>query len=232
MTVRGVRNPFSSLPTMILILSLGIPMTPGLAQEPLPEGISLPNYEASSYDTLMERTDLGNVAQTARLQYGTGERELKKGRKLRDKAASMPADDKDKSKTEEKAMKAFEAADKAFREALSYDGNFIQAYAGLGAALRLRGRPEEALQVHAMALRKAPDDLENFTGWTEALLALDMLGNATTAYTDYVQTNPARAEIMMSAIEEWLAEKRVDPGDLDPADVERLAAWVTQQKQG
>lgn len=231
MTGRSVSIRVSSLSALILML-VGSLATPTLGQEALPEGISLPNYEASSRDTLMERTDLGNVAQTARLQYSTGERELKKGLRFIEKAAAIDDSDQGKAKLEAKAQKAFEAADKAFREALAYDGTFIEAFAGLGTALRLRGRPEEALQVHAMALRRAPDDAENFAGWTEALLDLNMLGNATTAYTDYAESNPARAEILMTAIENWLAEKTANPGELDPADVQRLADWVEQQKQG
>jgi tetratricopeptide (TPR) repeat protein len=179
----------------------------------------------------MDRTDLGNVAQAARMQYSTGVRELNKAERLRQKAATL-TDPKSRSKTEEKAQNALESADKAFREALSYDDDLIAAYAGLGTALRLQGKTEEALQVHAMALRRAPDDLENFAGWTESMLALTMFGNLTSAYSDYVQSNQARAEILMSAIENWLTDKKTDPGDLDPADLQRLADWVALQKQG
>ena len=215
---------------MILMIP-GAFAVPVQAQEALPEGISLPNYEASSYDTLMEPTSLGNTTQEARMQYTEGLRELKKAQKLRQKAATL-TDPEDKAKTEKKAENALESADKAFREALSYNDGIVEAYAGLGTTLRLQGKNEEALQVHAMALRRAPDDMENFSGWTEALLALNLLGNATSAYADYAQSNPARAEILMSAIENWLADKETDPGQIDPADVQRLADWVTQQKQG
>jgi tetratricopeptide (TPR) repeat protein len=212
-----------------MLITLAVPAA---GQEALPEGISLPNYEASSYDTLMERTDLGNVAQAARMQLGTGERELKRGLKLSSKAEAMAADDKARAKTLEKAQKAYESADKAFREALAFNADLIPAYAGLGTSLRLRGRVQEALQVHALALRRDPSDMENFSGWTAALLDLNMLGNATSAYADYAETNPERAAVLMTAIETWLAAKTANPGDLDPADIRRLADWVEQQKQG
>ena len=164
------------------------------------------------------------------MQYNAGVRDLNKAQKFRDKAAKI-TDAKEKAKTEKRAQSALESADKAFREALSYHAGLIEAYAGLGATLRMQGKAEEALQVHAMALRLAPEDLENFAGWTESLLALNLFGNATTAYSDYAQSNPARAEILMTAIENWLAEKKTDPGEVDPADVQRLADWVTQQKR-
>lgn len=232
MTRRSPLAPLCIHPglAMILLIPAALAIS-AQAQEPLPQGISQPNFEPSSTDTLMERTDLGNVAQAARMQYGAGMRELSKAEKLRAKAASL-TDPISRSKTEEKAQNSLENADKAFREALSYDEDFIPAYAGLGTALRLQNKAEEALQVHAMALRRSPEDLENFKGWTESLLALNMLGNVTGAYTDYAESNPTRAEVLMTAIENWLADKKTDPGELDPADVQRLADWVALQKQG
>jgi tetratricopeptide (TPR) repeat protein len=224
-----------SLLPAVLILSISClaqltPPPPVRAQEALPEGISLPNYEESSYSTLMERTDMGNVAQSAKMQYSSGLRDLKKARRLQEKAAGT-ADPQEREKTAQKAHSALESADKAFREALSFDAGLVEAYAGLGTALRLQGNSQDALQVHAMALRRDPTDTENFRGWTDSLLALNLLGNATTAYTDYAQTNPKRAEILMDAIEEWLEDKETEPGDIDPSDVQRLAAWVAQQKK-
>lgn len=229
MTLRSARIAATLAPILVTALTLGIVAIPAHGQEPLPEGISQPNFEPSSSDTLMDRSDLGNVAQAARMQYDSGVRDLKKGQKLQDKAETM-TDPKDKAKTEENAQSAFESADKAFREALSYNASFAGAYAGLGTALRLQGKAEEALQVHALALRRLPDDLENFAGWSESLLALNMLGNAVSAYTDYAQSNPARAEILMGAMERWLAEKKADAGEIDPADIQRLAEWVEQQE--
>lgn len=200
------------------------------AQQPLPQGQGAPNEEPSSSDTLMDRTDLGNVAQAAKMQYGSGVRELKKAEKLLRKAAET-TDEKERTKAQDKAAAALESADKAFREALSYNASFVEAYSGLGTALRLQGKAEEALQVHAMALRRFPEDMENFRGWTESLMDLNLLGNATSAYSGYVQSNPARAEILLVAIEEWLAEKKTNPGEIDPADVQRLADWVSQQNR-
>lgn len=232
MTRRSLWTIHSSLRALTLTLLIpAVLAIPAQAQEALPEGISTPNADPSSLEPLMDRTDLGNVAQTARLRYSTGVRELKKAKKLQEKA-DQSSDPEEKARTADKARQALESADKAFREALSYNAGLIEAYAGLGTTLRLLGKNEDALQIHAMALRREPEDLENFAGWTESLLALNMLGNATATYTDYVQSNPARAEILMTAIENWLADRATDPGEIDPADVQRLADWVAQQKPG
>lgn len=201
------------------------------AQQPLPQGQGAPNEEPSSTDQLLDRTDLGNVAQAARTNYHSGVRELEKAEKLLQKLAEL--EDLEKiEKTDKKLQGAAARAEKSFREALGYDADLIAAYAGLGTALRLQGQAEEALQVHAMGLRRSPDNLENFQGWAKALLDLNMLGNATTAYTDYLQSHPPRAEILMIEIKHWLAAKQSAPGELDPADLDRLATWISDQDPG
>lgn len=232
MTGRSPLNPvlIPSILVAILVISV-VFTTASWAQEGLPEGISMPDYEPRANEETMARSDMGNVAQTARMEYNSGVRDLAKAQKLREKAAAA-TDAKDKAKAEAKAQSALESADKSFREALSFDGELIEAYTGLGTVLRLQGKLEESLQVHAMALRQDPEDMENFAGWVQSLLALNMLGNATTAYTDYRQTRPDRAEVLMTAIEQWLDDKQAEPGAVDPADVQRLADWVEQQKQG
>lgn len=191
------------------------------------DGRTAPDAEPSSYDTLFDQSDLGNVAQTANLHYHSGVRQLKRAEKLKVKAAETGPGEK-RDKAEAKVQKAYEAAIQEFQEAIGYEPEMMQAYAGLGTALRAIGMNEDALKVHSSALSKSPDDLENFEGWAESLLALNMLGDATTAYSSLVQSRPERAAILMQAMKNWLAEKQIDPGDLDPADVDRLASWIEQ----
>ena len=47
----------------------------------------------------------------------------------------------------------------------------------------------------------------------------------------HAQTDPQRAEILLNAIEKRLEVKEAEPGDVDSSDVQRLAAWVAEQKQ-
>ena len=65
-----------------------------------------PNDEPSSFGTLFDRSDLGNVAQSANMKFHAGVRELERARKLLAKA-SEEADGK-RAKTEKKAAAAFE----------------------------------------------------------------------------------------------------------------------------
>lgn len=222
--LRRCRRPY------VVLVVLGLLLDPSVSRSQEPEEREGPNREPSSSETLFDQSDLGNVAQQARLRYHSAARDLQRAEKLVLKASQESDADK-RAKLREKGEAAYRQAAESFREALSFDPDLLEAYVGLGAALRASGRAEEALQTHAVALRRAPDDLENFRGWTTSLLALDMLGNATAAYTEYAESQPARAQILMTAIKQWLAAKRSNPGDLDPADIERLAAWIAQQER-
>jgi uncharacterized protein YpuA (DUF1002 family) len=55
-----------------------------------------------------------------------------------------------------------------------------------------------------------------------------MLGDATNAYATFAEQGSPRAAVLMEEIKKWLAAKQTDPGDLDPADVQRLADWVAE----
>jgi tetratricopeptide (TPR) repeat protein len=187
--------------------------------------------EPGTTESLFEQSDLGNVAQTANAHYHSGTRQLNRAEKLTAKAAETEAGDK-RDKAEAKVQKAYESAIDEFKQAIGYSPDMMKAYAGLGTALRAVGMNEDALKVHSTALSKSPEDVENFEGWAESLMALNMLGDATTAYSSLVQSRPDRAAILMQAMKDWLTEKQANPGDLDPADVDRLAGWIEQNDRG
>ena len=108
----------------------------------------------------------------------------------------------------------------------------LEAYAGLGAVMSDTGRSDQALKVHARALGIDPEDEENFQGWAQALLDLNLLADATQAYTSLLDTRPDQAATLMTLMKNWLVEKRADPGGLSGADVERLADWIDAQEGG
>jgi len=178
-----------------------------------------------------EQSDLGNVAQTARMEYAEGNRHLAQARKLQRRIAETDDSDK-RAKLEEKLEETYQGAVQSFTDAIGYAPKMSEAYAGLGEALRDWGQLEQSLEVLATAVRRFPEDLENFEGWATTLMELNLLGNATSAYTNYVDANPDRAAILMEVMQDWLNRKQADPGDLNPADVERMAAWIQQQEAG
>jgi tetratricopeptide (TPR) repeat protein len=185
--------------------------------------------EPGTLDPLMEQSSEGNTVQNAQFLYHQGKRDLKRADDLAAKAAET-SDDPDKAaKLLDKSTQARESAVQQLTQALRQNPKLIDAYDALGMAYRSMGKFQEALQIHGIALNRDPDSLDNFRGWSQALLSLDMLGDATAAYTSYSEAGSPRAPILMEEIKKWLAAKQADPGELDPAHVQRMADWVAQQ---
>jgi len=217
------RLPFPLLLTAVLLAP--IPLAAQFEDPPSP------GEEPSSEDTLFEQSDLGNVTQAAQFAYRGGQRDLDAAAKLARKAAEAPSEDKRQALLE-KRTKALQQAIEKFQEAIGFQPDLLDAYTGLGTALRELGLHGDALQVHARALEADGDREEDFRGWAGSLLALNMLGDATTAYTRLAASRPDQAAILMETMKAWLAEKQTDPGDLSPEDVRRLADWIAQQEAG
>jgi len=220
----GSHQALDSAATLLLLLALAA--LPALGQE-------APGQEPliNETDATLPETGLGNVVQTARLHYDSGVRMMKQAAKLEAKANEAETPEK-REKRENKVVSLREGAMKQFQEAIGYNPGMLEAYAGLGAALSEAGRPDQALGVHARALGLEPEDEENFHGWAQAMLDLNMLGDATQAYTSMREARPEKAATLMTLIKSWLADKRTDPGELQPADLERLANWISDQENG
>jgi len=103
-------------------------------------------------------------------------------------------------------------------------------WAGLGTAYRLLGKYQEALLAHVEGMKTGDADSANVLGWTEALMDGMMFGNAIAAYDQFAAENPERAGRMMGVMESWLAKRRQNPGDVDPANLDRLAEWIASKK--
>lgn len=221
---------------VVLVLVGAVALFPGLApvraQETTEMGFEPPDTGFEPPDTesdVPDRSDLGNVAQAARGKYAEGNRNLTQAKKLQRKIGEADEADK-KAKLTEKRDATFQTAVQCFTDAIGYSPKMAEAYAGLGETLREWGKLDQSLEVYAAAVRRFPEDLETFEGWAMTLMELNLLGNATTAYTSYVEANPDRAAILMEVMKDWLQRKQVDPGDLSAADVQRLADWIEQQE--
>ncbi len=219
--------PTALLLSCVSLIAISTGALPAQSEETDPAVPDLIN----EWDLGFEQSDLGNVAQTAKGEYAEGNRTLAQARKLRRRIAETEDADK-KAKLEKKLGETYQSAANSFTEAIGFAPKMTEAYAGLGETLREWGELDKSLEVYAAAVRRFPDDLENFEGWAMTLMELNMLGNATSAYTSYVGTNPDRAAILMEVMEDWLKRKQADPGELNPSDLERLSGWIQQQGTG
>lgn len=214
------------LAPLAAVLALGTLPLQAQQQEP-----ATPAEEPSSYDTLFEQSDPGNVVQKARMHHLAAVRQVRQAEKLATKAA-READPEKRAGLETKETEAYEAAAAELVQAVNVSPRSLDSYSLLGEVLRRLKKPEEALKVHVAALKAAPDDDENFAGWAETILDLDMLGDATTAHDKLVETNPKRAAILMTAMKAWLEEHRADPDGLAPEHIDRMAQWIAAHEPG
>ena len=207
------------------VVCLAVALAPAaLAQENREE---LRDAAASGSDMLTQSSS-GNVAQQAVFASGAGDRDLKKAAKLTAKLPELEG--KKREAAEGKIAKAYENAQASYREALGLDPKMIEAYVGLAEAFRATGMHAETLQATTLGLRVDSANDVLFAGWAESLMALDRLGDATQAYSQLQQTNPAWAGVLIGEIKSWLVEHQADPGELAPADVEKMAVWVAEQE--
>jgi tetratricopeptide (TPR) repeat protein len=206
----------------LLALGSGAPL---LAQgtEPVEERRALSNFA--------DPTSAGNTAQATRMLLASAMRDLEQAEALANKAATVE-DEKKADKLAKQSVSANESAVEQFIQVLKKDPTIMEAYDSMGLAFRRMGRYQEALEIHGVALRRDPSSLENFRGWSEALLSLNFLGDAVTQYANYLEMGSPNAPILMEEIKKWLAAKQADPGDLEPAHVQRMTEWVAENDTG
>jgi cytochrome c-type biogenesis protein CcmH/NrfG len=207
-----------------LFVAVGLILAPSLyAQGGVAE-------ERSDQDTAFSEPDAMNVAQKARLSFGAAERQMAQARKIEEKIA-QESDAKSRAKLETKREKAYSAAVEDYREGLAYEPTSTEGWAGLGTAYRWLGKYQESLLAHVEGMKTGDAESANFLGWTETLMDGMMFGNATAAYDQFAAENPERAQRMMGVMESWLAKRQQDPGDVDPANLDRLGEWIASKKQ-
>ena len=98
----------------------------------------------------------------------------------------------------------------------------LEAYVALGETFAKLGRHDERLQVHSAALELAPGDENNFRGWAGALLALDKLNDAMSAWDRYHADDPNKADILVAEMKGWLERRQTEPGELASEDIQRI----------
>ena len=189
---RGLRRPAA-----LLVIAL-LAAVPAAAQD-------RPNDEPSSFDPLMERSDLGNVRQAALLAYHAGRRDLDRARKLDERAIEQLTD------------------------AVRTNPKLAEAYDPLGRALLATGKAQDALEVYGASLRVAPDDWAHKEGLAEALLGTGRVRDAANAYQTLRDGHEESADRLLAAMKRWVSERRERPAENVPPEVVDALATLIQQ---
>lgn len=190
-----------------------------------------PGNEPGTTEERFDRSDLGNVAQSARFSYAAGVRELEKARKLTDKAARTDDPGK-RGKLEENVKTAYEKAISNLTEAIQTDPAMFEAYAPLGRAYYETGDMKMAAGVHGAALRLNPGDSENQEARAEAMLGLDLIREAALAYESLRSSDKKLANQLLDRMKQYVEARRADPGPVPPEAIEALASLIQGWEAG
>jgi tetratricopeptide (TPR) repeat protein len=160
--------------------------------------------------------------------YNSGLDHRTKGAKAEDKAASAKKDS-DKAKEEKKAREEYEKALKDFKKAAELNPSLPQAYNGMGFAYRKLGDYAKALENYDRALQLAPNFPDAIEYRGEAYLGLNRIDDAKQAYLALFAADRKHADLLMKAMTDWVAKKKVDPAGLDAAALTAFEAWIKER---
>jgi tetratricopeptide (TPR) repeat protein len=169
-----------------------------------------------------------NPEDAAKSAYNSGVRSVKKAQEYDADAA--------KASTPEKAAKAHDKAQKAYRESLESfinavgaDPKMYQAWNYLGFANRHLGNYGDALSAYAKALEINPNYPDAIEYRGEAYLGLNQIEEAKGAYMTLFRDSRPLADELMAAMHHWADARRQDAQGLSSADVEAFAKWMDER---
>jgi tetratricopeptide (TPR) repeat protein len=196
----------------------------------VPVGITLAHGggSASSGGSSAGSASQHNAEDAAKSAYNSGVRSVKKAQEYDADAA--------KASTPEKAAKAHDKAQKAYRESLESfinavgaDPKMYQAWNYLGFANRHLGNYGDALSAYAKALEINPNYPDAIEYRGEAYLGLNQIEAAKGAYMALFRDSRPLADELMAAMRHWTDARRQDAQGLSSADVEAFAKWMDER---
>ncbi len=148
-----------------------------------------------------------------------------------DKESAGENDAAKKAKLLEKSRSQHESSIKKFQKAVAKDPTMFQAWGSLGYAYRKTGNYTSALEAYDKALAVEKSYAPAIEYRAEAYLGLNRLEEVKSAYMTLFNTDRARADELVLAMQKWLEKRQADPTGVDPAALEDFGKWVAERKQ-
>jgi tetratricopeptide (TPR) repeat protein len=123
-----------------------------------------------------------------------------------------------------------EAAIRHFEHALRLDPEYVRVHGNLGAALRLQGKPTEALGHFRQALLARPDDGDALYNMASTLAVKGEVVEGITYYRRALQAQPDAPEAHAELA--WLLGTHPDPMIRNPSEAVRLAERASRLTSG
>jgi tetratricopeptide (TPR) repeat protein len=159
-------------------------------------------------------------AMAARLAYNIG---------LEQFDAARAAEQGAKGKPSAKLLAQYRETRGRFEAAVAADPAMKEAWNLIGYTSRRLGEYERSLEAYEKALALQPDYAEAIEYRAEAHLALDRLDEAKAAYLTLFGTSRTSADVLLQAMQQWVAERRKKPGALSKDQVDQFAQWVGER---
>jgi tetratricopeptide (TPR) repeat protein len=160
--------------------------------------------------------------------YNQGVRAVKQADKL-DQEARNATDEKKKTKAQERARKQYTNARGYFAAAVQRQPKMHEAWNYVGYTSRKLGRYDDALAAYEEALRLNPTYGEAIEYRGEAYLALNRIEEAKGAYMTLFKDTRTLADQLMTAMQRWVGERRVDAAGVSAADLDAFSQWIDER---
>jgi tetratricopeptide (TPR) repeat protein len=166
----------------------------------------------------------------AQAAFRQGVRAVKQAEK-QERAAAEAANEGKKAKAQERTRREYEKAREAFTATVQQAPQNPDAWNYLGYTSRKLGHYNDSLAAYDEALRLKADFAEAIEYRAETYLALDRLEDAKGEYMKLFRDARPMADQLMAAMQQWIAQRRSDPGALAAGDIDAFAQWVEERAQ-
>jgi len=163
--------------------------------------------------------------ETAEKAYKIGFEEYQMATGLENAGNRMTGEDKIRNQETVKEM--FTRSRDRFRVATAAGPEMRQAWNMLGYTSRKLGNYDESLAAYEKALALAPDYPEAIEYRAELYMLTGKLGLVKEAYAYLQKSMPSYADILKTAMNDWVKAKKTAPG-LAEAERAEFAAWVAK----
>jgi hypothetical protein len=185
-------------------------------------GMNQPRDEIPS-TTTTEKPDAA-----AKKAYTAGMKSLNKAKAYAAEAANAPNADK-KNSALIKVNDAYGRALDQFTEALSNNGDMVDAWNNVGYIHLRLGAYAESVDDYNHTLALKPDLLEAIEHRAEACVAIDRLDDAKSAYMDLFNHDRPLADQLMLVMQQWLTEHRATANGMRASDIDAFDKWLRER---
>ncbi len=166
----------------------------------------------------------------ARKAFNAGVKSMAKAREYESAAASAANADK-KAKELDKMGDAYNRALDQFTEALSNNGDMVEAWNNVGYIHLKLGAFAEAVDDYNHTLALKSDFPEAIEHRAEALMAVDRVDDAKAAYMDLFNHQRPLADQLLAVMQQWISDHRANLNGMRSTDIDTFEKWVQERER-